>query len=79
MAHQIIILKAPKHCHPTVVWPPIKLSPVLSPNQAFPQEVWEEILPSKANILAVKCQNHITLIVSNSRILFFQVWFYGDS
>jgi len=44
----------------------------LQEQMPLPEEVWEEILPSKANILAVKCHNHVTLVVSNNRILFFQ-------
>eukprot|EP00995_Heteronema_vittatum_P006375 NODE_2016_length_849_cov_283.008750_g1414_i0.p1 GENE.NODE_2016_length_849_cov_283.008750_g1414_i0~~NODE_2016_length_849_cov_283.008750_g1414_i0.p1 ORF type:complete len:185 (-),score=64.64 NODE_2016_length_849_cov_283.008750_g1414_i0:159-713(-) len=42
--------------------------------EQFPavQAEWDDILPKKDTVLAVKCQNHITLIVQNGRILFFQ-------
>eukprot|EP00667_Euglena_gracilis_P024820 EG_transcript_28784 len=42
--------------------------------EQFPmlEEVWSELMPAKGNLLAVKCQNHITLVVCDKRILFFQ-------
>ena len=37
------------------------------------QAYWEEILPSKSDLILVKCQNHITLVTFEKRVVFFQV------
>jgi len=42
--------------------------------EQFPsmEAYWEEILPSKSDLILVKCQNHITLVTFEKRVVFFQ-------